>query len=294
MTELRQKLIDELKLRNFSAGTQKLYVRAVLGIAKFYNESPDKLNEEQLRAYVLYLSEERKLTPGSCNVFIGALRFFYTEVLDRPSMARAIPKRKTRIKLPEILSTKELEKLFDSLRNPKHRALLMTTYAAGLRVSEVVHLKVTDIDSDRMMIRVEQGKGQKDRYTVLSPRLLGELRSYWKINRPPVWLFPCWKSNQPLTRYTAHRVFHKAKRIAGIKKKGGIHSLRHAFATHLLESGEDLRTIQILLGHSCISSTVIYTRVSRKKLKAAKSPFDLMEIPDREKRIKECRHATRV
>jgi site-specific recombinase XerD len=294
MTELRKKLIDELKLRNFSPGTEKLYVRAVLGFAKFYNESPDKLNEEQLRAYVLHLSEERKLAPGSCNVIIGALRFFYTEILDRPSMARAIPRRKRRIKLPEILSAEELESLFTSLRNPKHRVLLMTTYAAGLRVSEVIHLKVTDIDSNRMMIRVEQGKGQKDRYTVLSPRLLEELRSYWKINRPPVWLFPCFKSDRPLTRSTAHRVFHKAKRIVGIKKKGGIHSLRHAFATHLLESGEDLRTIQVLLGHSSISSTVIYTKVSRKKLKAANSPFDLLEIPDREKRVKECSHATRV
>ena len=175
-------------------------------------------------------------------------------VLDRKDLVLAIPPRKTPQYLPEILSAQELQRLFD-IENPKHRAILMTTYAAGLRVSEVVRLRVTDIDSHRMMIRVEEGKGEKDRYTILSQRLLQELRVYWKIHRPSRWLFPGQKPDTPIGPRTAQKVFTKAKTRAAIRKPGGIHLLRHSFASHLLEAGVDLRTIQLLMGHSSILST---------------------------------------
>jgi site-specific recombinase XerD len=206
------------------------------------------------------------------------LRFFYTVTLDRQDLALAIPPRKTPRHLPQVLSGVELQRLFD-VENPKHRVLLMATYAAGLRVSEVVRLRVTDIDSHRMMIRVEGGKGEKDRYTILSPRLLQELRTYWQIQRPPQWLFPGPKSGSPITPRTAQEVFTRAKTRAAISKAGGIHLLRHSFATHLLEAGVDLRTIQLLMGHSSIGSTVRYLQLTRKTLDSAQSPLDLLDLP---------------
>jgi site-specific recombinase XerD len=191
-----------------------------------------------------------------------------------------IPARKKDNRLPEILSTEELERLFTALSNQKHRALLMTTYAAGLRVSEVVSLKVGDIDSKRMMIRVQQGKGRKDRYTVLSQRLLKELRTYWRVYRPSVWLFFSGKEYiRPLSISSAQRVYNYAKEKAGIQKGKGIHTLRHCFATHLLEAGVDLRTIQTLMGHCSILTTMVYLQVTRKHLSCVQSPLDLIEVP---------------
>jgi len=281
MGELREKMIRDMKLREFSPRTQKSYVDAVVGLVKHYNQSPDTLNEEQVQAYLLYLMEERKLSWSTCNVAISALRFLYGATLGMESMCLAIPPRKKVTRLPEILSLQELVSLFNSAHNPKHRVLLMTTYGGGLRVSEVVRLKDKDIDSERMMIRVDQGKGRKDRYTTLSKRLLQELRLYWKMFRPPTWLFPSPRdSDNHINISTAQRIYYKAKKRAGITKGKGIHMLRHCFATHMLEAGYDPRTIQIMMGHTAISTTMLYTQVTQKNIAGVNSPLDLLEFED--------------
>lgn len=280
MTELRQKMIKEMTIRNFSPRTQEAYLSAVAGLAKHYRQSPDKITKGMIREYLLYLMQERKLAWDSCNVAVSGLRFFYTHTLGKKSMSLSIPPRKRVTQLPEILSSEELDSLFGALSNQKHRTLLMTTYSAGLRLSEVVHLRVTDIDSKRMMIRVKQGKGRKDRYTVLSERLLTELRAYWKIYRPPVWLFYGTKKTRPLTDRSAQSIYYQAKKKAGITKGKGIHTLRHCFATHLLESGVNLRTIQMLMGHTSIMTTMTYLQVTRKQISSTQSPLDLLEIPE--------------
>jgi integrase/recombinase XerD len=232
---------------------------------------------------LLHLMQERKLQWGSCNTIVCGLRFFYTHTLGMDSMFLNIPPRKKVHKLPEILSTEEIERLFAAVTNQKHRTLLMTTYAAGLRVSEVVNLKLTDIDSKRMMIRVQQGKGSKDRYTILSERLLKELRIYYKMYRPSLWLFSGRKPQQPMPISTAAAIYYNAKDKTGIKRGKGIHTLRHCFATHLLEAGIDVRTIQVLMGHSSIMTTVVYLKVTRKHISSTQSPLDLLNIPENTK-----------
>ena len=276
MTPLRQKMINEMKLRGFSVRTQQSYVGAVAGLARFFNQSPDRLNKEKLRSYLLHLMEERNLSWSSCNVAVSAFRFLYGETLGDDSMRLAIPPRKKVNQLPEILSAEELEDLFAGVANPKHRMLLMTTYAGGLRVSEVVKLKIKDIHSERMLIRVDQGKGKKDRYTILSERLLKELRIYWTMHRPRLWLFPSKDPSKPMHIGTAQKIYYTAKKRAKIKRGRGIHTLRHCFATHMLEAGEDIRTIQMLMGHSSILTTMVYLQVTRKKLETTKSPLDLL------------------
>jgi len=274
-------MINDMILRRFSPKTQQAYVAAVAGLAKFYKQSPEKIDKQMVKEYLLYLTRDRKLSWNSCNVAVSGLRFFYTQTLGMDSMYLNIPPRKGDHPLPEILSTEEIEKLFSVLSNQKHRAMLMTTYAAGLRVSEVVSLKVADIDSKRMMIRVRQGKGRKDRYTILSGRLLKELRIYWRIFRPKEWLFFSGKDYiRPLSVSSLQRIYNDAKEKAGITKGKGIHTLRHCFATHLLEAGVDLRTIQTLMGHSVITTTMVYLQVTRKHLSSTQSPLDLLEIPD--------------
>lgn len=275
MTELRKKMIRDMQLRNFSLATQKSYLNSVTGLAKHYHQSPDVISPAEIQDYVIYLLTERKLAIGSCHTIITALRFFYSVTLGEDKSRAPIPEVKNYRRLPNILSGNEIEKLFAVVKNIKHRAVLMTAYSGGLRASELVHLKVTDIHSDRMMIRVEQGKGMKDRYTLLSKRLLEELRNYWKIKRPNIWLFPG-RSNHPMTRRMTYHIYVDAAKKAGIKRKGGIHTLRHCFATHLLEAGEDLRTIQLLMGHSSIRTTVSYLQVTSKTLQGTKSPLDLL------------------
>lgn len=275
---LRDRMIRDMQLRRFSGATQGAYLREVALLAKHFHQTPDRIDQYMLQDYILYLLTERQLASSSVNVATAALRFFYTVTLDRRDLALAIPPRKTPRHLPEVLSAVELQRLLH-IENSKHRVLLMTTYAAGLRVSEVVRLRVTDIDSHRMMIRIEEGKGEKDRYTILSPRLLKELRTYWKIQRPPLWLFPGQKPGSPISPRSAQEVFTKAKTRAAISKPGGIHLLRHSFATHLLEAGVDLRTIQLLMGHSSIGSTVRYLQLTRKTLDSAQSPLDLLDLP---------------
>ncbi len=280
MTPMRQKMIKEMSLRRFSEKTQKSYLSSVTGLARYCKLSPEKINKQMIEEYMLHVMQERKLKWGSCNTILVGLRFFYIKMLGLDSLFINIPINKKGSELPEILSSDELERLFTVMTNQKHRTLLMTAYAAGLRVSELVNLKLADIDSKRMMIRVHQGKGRKDRYTILSKRLLKELRIYCKMYSPHLWLFTGRNPEQPLPSGTAQKIYYKAKDRAGIKKGKGIHTLRHSFATHLLEAGVDLRTIQVLMGHSKIMTTTIYLQVSKKHLSSTQSPLDLLEIPE--------------
>lgn len=281
MGTLRNKMIDAMKLRRFSPRTQESYLAAVSALAKHYHQSPDQLDAQQIQAYLVHLTVERGLSWSSCNVAVSAFRFFYLEVLGWERVNLPIPARKKPTKLPEILSRQELERLFACAPGPRNRALLMTTYAAGLRVSEVVNLKLTDIDSQRLMIRVEQAKGAKDRYTILSQRLLEELRLYWKLSRPRPWLFPSSRDpNRPMDIGMAQKIYYQAKRNAGITKGHGIHTLRHCFATHLLEAGVDLRMIQSLMGHSSITTTMRYLQVRQPMLDAKQRLLELLAPPD--------------
>jgi site-specific recombinase XerD len=273
-------MIDSMTLRGMAAKTQAGYVRVVAGLATYYGRSPDRISDEEVQAYLLHLIRERKLSWSSCNVAVHGLRFFYHKTLSRKKTTFHIPGPRKPSRLPEILSQEEVARIFTHTRLPRHRALLMTAYAAGLRVSELVHLRVCDIDSDRMTIRVEQGKGAQDRYTLLSPRLLEELRCYWALERPQPFLFPMRRVPKPMDPSTAQRIYQAAKQRAGITKHGSIHTLRHAFATHLLESGTDLHTIQRLLGHHHIRSTMRYLHLARRNITDRSSPLDLLDLPE--------------
>lgn len=277
MGALREQMERQMVLRRMSVRTRQSYSAAVAQLAKHYRRQPDRLTAAEIQSYLLYLIEERKLASSSCNVALHGLRFFYHETLKRPDMQFAIPRARAPQRLPDILSREEIERLFSAASLLKHRAMLMTTYAAGLRVSEVCALKVADIDSERMTIRVEQGKGAKDRYTLLSPRLLKELRLYWQAHRPKSWLFPAARNaDRPLNAHAAQRMFYAARDRAQITKRCGIHGLRHAFATHLLEAGTDVHTIQRLMGHTDIHTTMRYFHVARQKIAATHSPLELL------------------
>jgi len=278
MSELRTRMDNDMLLRGMADRTRESYVAAVARMVKFYRRSPEQVSAPEVQAYLLHMLQEEKLSWSTCNIAAHALRFLYHTTLGRDRTQFCIPAAKQPSRLPEILSQEEIVRLFDATPNPKHRALLMTTYAAGLRVSEVVNLKVTDIDSDRMSLRVEQGKGAKDRYTLLSPRLLEELRSYWRRDRPAVWLFPS-RTGRPLDVSAAQKIYYTAKLRARISKRGGIHALRHAFATHSLEAGTDVHTIQRLLGHGHIGSTMRYFHLAHPTLMANRSPLDLLDLP---------------
>jgi integrase/recombinase XerD len=282
MTTLRQQFIRELVIRGTSPRTQESYVAAVYGLARHYHKAPDQLGDEQIKDYMFYLAQERKLAPSSLNVTICALRSFYQLVLQRPveKVRLSLPWVARAVHRPRVYSVEELEKLLTvGCPHPKHRAFLMTVYGAGLRLNEACHLKPDHIDSARMQLRVEQGKGRKDRYTLLSPRLLQELRSYWKICRPEVWLFPAPRNpQQPILDGTAAKIFGRALQRAGLPNKGGIHSLRHSFATHLLEAGVEITVVQRLLGHTSISTTVTYLHVRRERVSEIQSPLQLLDL----------------
>ena len=278
MTALRSRMIDQMKLRNFAPKTHQAYLGAVSGLAQFYHAPPDQLDSSQIQGYLVHRIDQG-LASSSINVAICAFRFLYQETLGWDPLKLPIPPRKRVTKLPEILSGAEVERVFEVTENVTHRVLLMTTYAAGLRVSEVVALRVSDLDSGRMLIRVEQGKGKKDRYTLLSERLLTELRDYWRRFRPHPWLFPGQIPGKHLSASAAQRAYTGARDRAGIAKEGGIHTLRHCFATHLLEAGVDVTVIQKLLGHASVLTTMRYVHVSRKILGATPSPLDLLRIP---------------
>lgn len=283
MTPLRQRMMDAMVLRGFAARTQEAYCAAVGALARHYGRSPEKLGSEQLQSYLLHLITEKKLAYASVNQASCAFRFLFGTVLRQPEVHLEIPMAKVPKRLPQILSREEVWRLIETAATLRARTLLTTTYAAGLRVSEVCALQLADIESapDRMCLKVRQGKGGEDRYTLLSPRLLEALRHYWREQRPVHWLFPNTSGSAPIDVCTAQRMYCAARDAAGIPRAGGIHSLRHAFATHLLESGVDLPTIQRLLGHGYISTTMRYLHLARSRVTGTTSPLDLLELPKR-------------
>lgn len=278
MTQLRQRMLEELQRRNYSAGTIRLYLRHVAEFAQHFHRSPDQLGAEDIRQYQLFLIQQKKLAWSSYNQIVCALRFFYAKTLKRAFLLQDIPFPRQEQRLPLILSQEEVARILTVPPHLKSRALLMTIYAAGLRRSEVARLRVSDIDSARMTITVHQGKGQKDRVVMLSPVLLETLRQYWRHHKPKQWLFPGETPNQPISGNDIFMVFHNAVRRAGITKKVSPHSLRHSFATHLLESGTDLRTIQILMGHRSLKTTARYLHVSQQQVRATASPLDKLSL----------------
>ena len=273
MTQLRQRMLEELQRRNYCTGTIRLYLQHVAAFAQHFHRSPDQLGAEEIRQYQLFLIQEKKLAWSSYNQVVCALRFFYAKTLKRPFLLSDIPFPRKVQQLPLILSSEEVARILTAPEHLKSRALLMTIYAAGLRRSEVARLRVRDIDSARMTITVHQGKGHRDRVVMLSPVLLDTLREYWRNQKPKEWLFPGRNPDQPISGNDIFMVFHNAVRRAGITKKVCPHSLRHSFATHLLESGTDLRTIQILLGHRSLKTTSRYLHVSQLHVRATASPL---------------------
>jgi len=274
MGKLHDEMKRDLELKNYSPKTQSCYLASVKNFALYFHRSPAELANEEIREYLHYLIQEKKASQSAISQTYSALKFLYETTLKRDWNGFRIPRAKMRKKLPVVLSQQEIQALFSATRNLKHRALLMTIYSAGLRVSEVVHLKVSDIDSQRMVIRVQQGKGAKDRYTLLAQRTVEVLREYWRAYRPEEWLFPGQPAKGSLSVSSVQKVFGKVLHEAGIKKHATVHTLRHSFATHLLERGTDLYQIQRLLGHTTPKTTTIYLHLSRKDLGGVRSPID--------------------
>jgi integrase/recombinase XerD len=279
MTPLRQQMSEAMVLRGLALRTREAYLAAVVALAKFYRRSPDTLTSEQLQAYLLHLITEKKLAYSSVNQASCAFRFLYGSVLRQADVRFDIPMAKVPKRLPQILSREEVARLIGAAGTVRARTLLSITYAAGLRVSELCALQVADIESapDRMCLKVRQGKGGQDRYTLLSPRLLSVLRVYWQACRPRHWLFPNRTGTAAIDLVTAQRAYAAARDAAGIAREGGIHVLRHCFATHLLESGVDLPTIQRLMGHEHISTTMRYLHLARSHLTTTTSPLELLD-----------------
>lgn len=275
MGKLAERFERDLTIRGYSDLTREIYLGHVRNFARFFKRSPDELTVEHIQQYQYYLLRTKKIARSYFNVISAALRFFYLVTLDKDwNIKRAIPYHKTGRRLPEILSQDEIVRFFTAIRNLKHRAIVMTLYAGGLRISEALRLRPSHIDSQRMVIRIEQGKGRKDRYVPLSPILLAILREYWKLVRPKTWLFPNHRVDRPLGARSIREVVRKASAAAGIRKKVRTHSMRHAFATHLMDRGVNIRIIQTLLGHRSLRTTEIYTHVSKTSLQDTKSPFD--------------------
>jgi site-specific recombinase XerD len=271
-------MIEDMTLRNFTPLTIQAYVRCVARFARHFHSSPEHLGPEQVRAFLLHLVQELQVSLSHYKQTRSALRFFYRVTLGRDDVLESIPPVKQPRTLPVVLSIDEVARFFAGIRNIKHRAILMTAYAAGLRVSEVTQLRVADIDSSRMVIRVRQGKGQKDRYVMLSPRLLEILRAYWKAVRPLDFLFSGALPVRPITAGSVQKACHRGRQAAGLGKHVTVHTLRHSFATHLLETGTDLRTIQVLLGHRSFSTTARYVHVATASLPSTRSPFDRLDL----------------
>lgn len=279
MTQLRKKMIRAMELKNLSHHTQRAYLAAVTGIARFYNQSPDKMTQEKIEDYLLYLKQDKGIAPNSCYGVLTGLRFFYKHVNEK-EIPVTYSIRRTPCKLPEVLTMEDIWKIICSVKNLKHKIILMTTYSAGLRARETINLKPENIDSKTMLIKVEEGKGKKDRYTLLSKKLLDELRTYYRRYRPGTYLFPSSynkKKNRPLSYEAIRMIYENARKKADVKKGAGIHTLRHSFATHLLEAGYDLRKIQVLMGHARLTTTMIYLHVSRQTLSMIPSPLDLID-----------------
>ena len=286
MTPLRQRMTDDMQLRNLAPATQRNYIAHVAHYARYFHTSPDLLGLEHVRQYLLHLLHDRKMSPEGVNQQTSALKFFYLTTLQKDWNAVDFPRAKRAHRLPVVLSQEEVVHYFDHIPSLKYRAALMTCYGSGLRISEAVNLKVGDIDSQRMLIRIVLGKGQKDRYTLLSPRLLNVLRLYWRAARPRdvagiltgpnAWLFPGWRAGRHMSTGALGGAAVEARLSSGLGKKVTAHTLRHSFATHLLENGTDIRVIQVLLGHSRIDTTAHYTAVSPQIIGHTLSPLDTL------------------
>ncbi len=277
MTPLRQRMIEDMQLRNLAPVTQRNYIAHAAAFAQFYGKSPEVLDPEAVREYLLYLLNERKLSPDGVNQQVSALKFLYLTTLEMPWTDEDFPRAKRPYKLPVVLSHEEVVLFFDHVPSLRYRAALMICYGAGLRVSEAVAVKISDIDSKRMLLRVEQGKGRKDRYAMLSPRLLEVLRIYWRAARPQVYLFPSWRTGKHLNASSLQQACRDAWQRSGLRKRVTVHTLRHSFATHLLENGTDVRVIQVLLGHSLIDTTARYAAVTPQLIGATISPLDRLD-----------------
>ena len=274
MGKLREQMKMDLKLKGYSPKTQAAYLGYMKKFVRYFGRSPAKMGEKEIREYLYHLITGRDLGDSSINSAYSALKFFYETTLCRDWNVAKIPRRKTEKRLPVVLDGSEIKQLLAVTTNLKHRALLMTTYSAGLRVSETAHLKVCDVDSKRMQLRVAQGKGKKDRYALLSPVTLNLLRDYWRQYRPFSWLFPGRSPERPISTRSIQKVFKDAKRKAGIKKPATVHTLRHSFATHLLEAGTDIYRVQKLMGHTTPKTTAIYIHLRRQDLLKVVSPLD--------------------
>jgi site-specific recombinase XerD len=273
-------MTEDMQVRNLSPHTQASYLQQVSLFARYFGASPDALTPEHIRTYQIYLTNEKKLATSSIHMAVAALRFLYRITLKKEwTFGEDIPLPKKAQKLPVVLSPEEVVHFLGCVDCSKHRVILTTCYAAGLRISEAVRLRAAAIDSARMVIRVAQGKGSKDRYVMLSPRLLEILRNYWKAARPKQWLFPGIHNERPITKDAVQAACQKAHRLSGLSKPVTPHSLRHAFAVHLLESGTNLRTIQLLLGHRSLATTARYLRIATSKVCATSSPLDLLPHP---------------
>ena len=277
MTPLRQRMTEDMQVRNLSPRTQESYLLQVSLFARHFHQSPALLGPEEIRSYQVYLTNEKKLATNSILLAVAALRFLYQVTLHKEwSFPEVMPLPHRPNKLPVVLSPEEVRRFLGSVESVQQSAVLTTCYAAGLRISEALRLKPNHIDSQRMVIRVEQGKGQKDRYVMLSPRRLETLRGYWRGVRPKQWLFPGDDPGRPLTTDAAQKACRKARSVCGIAKAITPRSLRHAFAVHLLESGTDVRTIQLLLSHRSLTTTSRYLRIATSKVCSTTSPLDLL------------------
>jgi len=271
---LRIRMIEDMRIRNFSPHTIRNYTRRIAQFAKHCGRSPHLLGQEDVRKFLVYLSSEAKASSGIRNAFCSALRFFYNVTLDKPDVVGRVVSAKREKRLPVILSKEQVLEFLAQVPNLKYRAILTICYGAGLRIAEATHLKVSDIDSVRMVLNIHQGKGKKDRTVPLSQNLLRILREYWLVARPKDWLFPSSLTEGPICTHGVQRVCLKARKRAGIEKKVTVHTLRHCFATHLLDAGTNIRVIQVLLGHATINSTQIYAHVSTTALLSTVSPLD--------------------
>jgi integrase/recombinase XerD len=273
ISPLRRRMIEDMTVRNFVEKTRNDYIRQVRTFTAFLGRTPDTATAEDLRRFQLHQSQSG-VRPPSMNNAVAALRFFFAITLDRPEMARHLTFVREPRKIPVVLSLEEVARLLEAAPGPKYKAALSAAYGAGLRVSEVVSLKVSDVDSKRMLLRIEQGKGRKDRFAMLSPKLLELLRDWYRIARPAVWLFPGRDPMLPMTTRQFNRAVHAAANMAEIKKRVTPHTLRHSFATHLLEQNTDVRLIQVLLGHAKVDTTQLYTHVATNVIRAVMSPLD--------------------